>query len=53
MECEHKECRLEKVVLEARLSTTKMVLNQVLGKLHRLQNDPDLVRIIRREEKHD
>ena len=37
MECEHKECRLEKIVLEGKLSTTKMVLNQVLGKLHRLQ----------------
>ena len=41
MECEHKECRLEKIVLEVRLSTTKMVLNQVLGKLHRLQEEKE------------
>ena len=44
MECEHTECRLEKIVLEVRLSTTKMVLNQVLGKLHRLLEE---------KEKHD
>mgnify|MGYP000002849623 FL=1 len=41
MECEHKECRLEKIVLEVKLSTTKMVLNQVLGKLHRLQEEKE------------
>lgn len=44
MECEHKECRLEKIVLQISLSNTKMVLNQILGKLQRLQKE---------KEKHD